>query len=370
MPEGSLSSEQDVEDFERGTAFLAASGGGPREMASGPLLDDLERGLEPRWIDLPSLADDALVACTFYSGSIAPDTFDTAEAEREAGVERITERLMVEATRQLEAYLGEEIDALIALEIGGVNTGLVVDAAANLGKPALDADYAGRAVPELPCITPVIGGESVLPLACVDFYGDVSIVAEAAGVAMAERLTKYLAVAAFGTVGCAGIPLRGEVVKRIAVPGTLSESLSIGRAIRQAREAGRDPVEAAVAAVPGARVLLRGAVADRKWENRDGYMWGEHVVEGGGTSLRIWFKNENLLSWLDGEPYVCSPDLIEVVDDESSEPRVNTDLAVGDRVAVLGLPRPAQLGTPEAIAALGPRHWGFDFDFQPIESLA
>ena len=125
-------------------------------------------------------------------------------------------------------------------------------------------------------------------------------------------------------------------------------------------------------AIPGVRVLFRGEVAERTWENRDGYMWGEHSIAGTGDysgRLKIWFKNENHLTWLDGEPYVTSPDVIEVVDDRTGEPRVNTDIEIGDRVAVLAVPRRPQFDTPEGIAALGPRHWGFDLDFRPLESF-
>jgi DUF917 family protein len=371
MPDGGLFSDQDVADFARGTDFLSASGGGTPLNAIALLREDLERGLELRWSELGELADDALVVSTFFSGTIAPEAWQTEAMEAECGVERGIERPLVTSVRELERHLGEEADALISVEIGGVNTGHTVDAAANLGKTLLDADYAGRAIPEAQCITPAIFGESIAPIAATDFYGDVTIVKQAANNTMAERLGKFIATASFGHVACAAIPLRGEVVKRIALPGTLSESLVIGRAIRLARDAGEDPVGAIGGAVPGVRVAFRGTIAERTWENRDGYMWGEHtlVTDGSSDRLRIWFKNENHISWLNGEPFVSSPDIIEVVDDRTGEPRVNTDLEVGDRVAVLVVPRRAQFDNPEGIAALGPRHWGFDLDFRPVESF-
>ena len=373
MPDGGLFTPQDVEDFARGTDFLSASGGAAPVESGERLRDDLERGVDLRWIDLSALEDDALVISTFYSGSIAPESFDTGDAERAAGVERTVLRPMVDAVRELEAYLGVDFAAVISVEIGGLNTGLALDAAANLAKPMLDADYAGRAIPEAQCVTPTIFGESIAPLACVDYYGDITIVKHAANNNMAERLGKFIAMTSFGVVGCAGIPLYGEVVKRIAVPGTLSESLAIGRAIREARESGGDAVEALAKRVPNSTILLRGRVADRIWENRDGYMWGEHVIEGengfAGKNLRVWFKNENHLSWMNGEPFVASPDIIEFVDDETGEPRVNTDLALGDRIAVVGVRRRPQFDNAQGLAALGPTHWGFDFDFQPIEKL-
>jgi DUF917 family protein len=373
MPDGGVVTRQDVEDFARGTDFLSASGGGAPVESTEQMLDDVERGVALNWVDLDSIADDDLVVSTFYSGSIAPESFDTTDVERAAGVERTVGRPVVEAVRELERYLGVEFGAVISVEIGGLNTGLALDAAANLGKPMLDADYAGRAIPEAQCVTPAMFGESIAPMACVDYYGDITIIHRAVNNTMAERLGKFVAISSFGTVGCAGIPLRGEIVKRIAVPGTLSESLQIGRAIREAREAGDDPVEALAERVPNTALLLRGRVADRSWENRDGYMWGEHLIEGengfAGKSLLVWFKNENHLSWLDNEPFVASPDIIEFVDSDTGEPRANTDLAVGDRIAVFGVRRRPQFDSPAGLAALGPAHWGFDFEFRPIEQL-
>jgi DUF917 family protein len=371
MPKGGLFSEQDIWDFARGTDFLSASGGGTPAEAAALLRDDLDRGLAIRWSDLGSLSDDALVVSTFFSGTIAPEAWTTESMEAECGVRREIERPLLTSVRELELHLGEEADAIISVEIGGVNTGHTADTAANLGKVLLDADYAGRAIPEAQCITPAIFGESIAPIAASDFYGDITIVKRAANNVMAERLGKFIATASFGHVACAAIPLRGATVKKIALPGTLTESLAIGRAIRTARDAGEDPVNAIAATLPGARIIIRGKIAARNWENREGYMWGEHefVSADSPDRLRVWFKNENHVSWLNDKPYISSPDIIEVVDDETGEPRVNTDLEIGDRVAVLAVPRRPQFDNPGGIAAMGPRHWGFDLDFTPVEAF-
>jgi DUF917 family protein len=372
MSDRGLLTVEDVEDFGRGTDFLSASGGGAPVEPAALLHEDLDRGLAIEWTDLSSLADDALVVSTFFSGSIAPETWDPAATTAAVGVEHVVQRPLVEAVKLLEAHLGRQADALISVEIGGWNTGHTVDAAANLGKTLLNADYAGRAIPEAQCVTPAMFGEAMAPFAAVDYYGDVTLVHRAANNTMAERLGKMIATASFGLVGCAAIPLRGNVVKRIAIPDTLSEALEIGRSIRLARAAGKDPVAAVIESVAGAALLFRGEIVGREWENRDGYMWGEHTIAGRhgyDGQLRIWFKNENHLSWLNGQPYVASPDVIEVVDNETGEPRVNTDLEIGQHVAVIGVRRRPQFEGPEGLAALGPRHWGFDLDFRPLESF-
>ena len=53
----------------------------------------------------------------------------------------------------------------------------------------------------------------------------------------------------------------------------------------------------------GGWVLFRGRIAKKEWESRDGYMYGTTTVEGEGDDegrvLRVWFKNENHVTWLD-----------------------------------------------------------------------
>ena len=360
-----------VEDFLRGANFLSASGGGDPAVERELLLDDLDRGLALEWSPLDETAEG--IYCTAcFSGSIAPEVFeDHPEAAELAPGERIR-RPMVEAISELEDYMGSPIAGVISIEIGAINTAAILDAAANLGKHLVDGDYAGRAIPELHATTPHVFGKEVLPWALVDQYGNRMVMRATASDAFAERIGKFVAQASFGLVGCALVPLPAAEAASILVPGTLTECVQLGRAIRVAREEGRDPVAAAAEATSG-WVLFRGTVAGREWENT-GYLEGFHDVAGEdehqGHTLRIWFKNENHLSWLDGEPYVCSPDLIEVCDAETGEPLVNTYVKEGDRIAVVGRRRREQFDSPAGLAALGPAHFGRpDVPFTPIEKL-
>jgi len=60
---------------------------------------------------------------------------------------------------------------------------------------------------------------------------------------------------------------------RMLVAGTLTECLELGRAIRVAREEGRDPVQAAADALSG-WVLFRGTLTRRERKDQEGYMVG------------------------------------------------------------------------------------------------
>jgi len=365
-----LHSHEDIDDFLCGADIMAVGGSGDPKVASGLLHDDLDRGLTVGWSPLDVTAG-GLYCTTCYCGSAAPESFGArAEADLLAPGGRLARPLQAAVT-ELEDYLGQPIAGLIPLETGGINAGGTIDAAANLGKVLVDGDYAGRAIPELTTTTPHLFGVAVLPWAFVDEFGNRLVMRQAASDEFAERLGKFLALGSFGTIGCALVPLTAQQVSEIYIPGTLSECLALGQAIRAAREQGGDPVAAAADALAG-WVLFRGTLTKREWKNT-GYLEGTHEITGegefAGQVLKIWFKNENHVSWLDGKPYVTSPDLIEVCDAATGEPLSNTYLTEGAQVAVVGRRRRDPFDSPRGLEVLGPRHFGFDIDFTPIETL-
>lgn len=367
-----LGDRTDIDDFLRGANFLSCCGGGDPAVQRELLYDDLDRGLTVGWVELDPNPE--VLSCTAcFSGSIAPDAFvePPEMAVLAPGKDRIR-RPLADAVLELERYLGREIGLLVSTEIGGINTGAILDAAANLGKPLADGDYAGRAIPELNATTPQVFGAPFLPWAFADQYGNRAVIRESASNAFAERLGKFLAQAVFGLIGSALVPVSAAEAGRMLVRGTMTECLELGRAIRLAREEGHDPVQAAADTL-GGWVLFRGTLTRREWKDSEGYMIGTHRISGeddhAGHELKIWFKNENHMSWLDGRPFVTSPDILEVCDAQTAEPQVNTYLSEGQGVAVVGRKRRDQFDTDAGVATLGPRHFGWDVDFTPIENL-
>ncbi len=176
------------------------------------------------------------------------------------------------------------------------------------------------------------------------------------------------ALAEYGAAAGAGV----EITTACVANGTRTIESDYDIALA-GPETARLAVAAEAEAVDGLWPLFRGTIAKRQWESREGYMWGEHLIAGGGDyaghEMRLWFKNENHVSWLDGAPYVAGPDVLEVIDPATGEPLVNSLMEEGQAVAVIGVRRCARFDTPEGITAPGPRHWGFDFDFTPIEEL-
>jgi len=156
----------------------------------------------------------------------------------------------------------------------------------------------------------------------------------------------------------------------LIVPDGVSRSLEIGRGIRRALETHQDPSKAAAEAMNG-WVLFKGKVIRKEWESREGYMFGTTTIQGSeansGHTLKVWFKNENHVTWLDGRSFVTSPDLISIMDAVNGEPYTNTFLEEGMDVAVVGAKADGKYRRPEGLALLAPRYFGFDLEYIPIE---
>ena len=369
---GQVNTAADVEDFLRGANFLSASGGGDPAVERVHLLGDVESGLDIGWTALEHFDDDAMLLCSCYSGSIAPESFDDpSERAERLGGGRIVDRPLVAAIGLLERHLGVRCAGLISVEIGAINCGAILDAAARLGLPLADADYSGRAIPELHATALDLYDKDVLPFALADRFGNEVVVTASPSHAWTERISKHLALSSLGIIGCAFAALPASEVRAIAVPETMSEVLRLGRAIREARERGADAVTAAADTIDG-WVLFRGTVVGRDWQNT-GYMEGRHTLQGSGDfsghTLEVWFRNENHVSWLDGEAWVASPDLIEFCDPQTAEPLVNTYLELEQEIAVVGRRRRDAFDSDGGLATLGPRHFGFEIEFRGIEEL-
>ncbi|KUK02421.1 MAG: Uncharacterized protein XD58_1406, partial [Thermotoga sp. 50_1627] len=252
----------------------------------------------------------------------------------------------------------------------GANTPAAVTAASELGLTVVDGDFTGRAIPEIVQITPHLHGKDACPIASFDQWGNVCYIDKAISPAMAERIGKYLSAAAFGIAGQAGYLMPTSEMRTILVRNTLTECLEVGRLIRTERQKGGSPVEKLVSKLNG-KLLFVGTVTGKHWEDRDGYYWGYHEVTGAsnfrGHSFKIWFKNENHVSWFDNKPYVTSPDMLIVVTYPDCEPLYNPDIEKGMTVAVIGVPARKEFLCEKGLQVLGPRHFGFEFDYTPFE---
>ena len=364
-------SQQDCVDLCFGAALLGTGGGGSRELGLALLERALAQGMAIRLVSADEIGDDALVVTPSFVGSIAP-------GDNEVRVTRALDQCLLASDgpllaglRLLEGHIGRRVTAVLAVEMGGLNTALAGVLAAGAGVPFVDGDTVGRAKPELEIGSYSLQGIGLAPMSLCDPWGNRMLVQQTADNRSAERIARSLAVLGGCTI-TVRCPMSGAEMRRMIVGGTVSKAMFMGRAARQARARGQHPVNAVIRASEGIR-LFEGVLSRLVLEDRDGFLWADCWLEGSGRDkgheLRIWAKNENEISWLDEQPFVTTPDLLCAIETDTGQPVVNTRLREGLHITVFGVPSHRMWRTPEGLALAGPAHFGFAIPYRPLEEL-
>lgn len=354
-----------IADTLYGCTILGTGGGGDPARGLALVKVEIDAGRRFLLIDLDELDDNALACSPYFTGSTAP-----VPPEREARFARLPRAPEPEAylaMRALEDHLGEKMAATVSIEYGGLNTAVAMATAARAGIPFVDADAAGRAVPDLQFSTYYVRGLPIFPLGLATRFGETAVLPKVVDDFRAEDMVRALAVVSGGMIATADHPTRARDLKAGAViKGALSYARAVGRARREAQEAGRDALPAILEAGRGSLMFEGALTADPKWEDRDGFVFGEMAIAGAGrysgSAYRVWFKNENLIAWRDGQVDVTAPDLICVLERETARPVNNPYVKKGTEVAVLAFPAPKEWLTPRGLEILVPRFFGFDFE--------
>lgn len=356
---------EDLDDLSLGAVFLATGGGGDPYVPQMITAEALKTHGPATLIAPEDLADDAHVVT--IGGVGAP----TVSLEMLPSID--------DATRTLEAYeahVGRKVDAVVSFEIGGGNSLIPIMAAAGRGIPVVDGDGMGRALPEAQMMTYAIAGVCPSPAVAYDYAGNVTTFTTG-DTPTYERHIRALSMASGGMLTTAEHPMTGAELKPAIIPGTVSFSIELGRALRENR--GRaDQLLPALQSVfedsvyGECRMLFAGKVADKATRIVGGYDIGEATLtpfgdEGGAFTIDI--KNEYLVARHNGKVVATVPDLIVIVDYETGTPINAERLRYGQRVAVFAVGCPAFFRTERALKAVAPRAFGFDMDYVPLEDI-
>lgn len=357
----------EVKDILVGCTILGTGGGGDLNKGLRMVDEDFKNNLEYKLISLEEIKDEALFTSPYFCGSIG----ENGAEDDYNKYTKIKQSPTVVAVEALEKHFREEFSGMVSIEYGGLNTAVAMSTAAKLNKFIVDADAAGRAVPDLQFSTFYINERPIAPLAVADDIGDVAVFMEVVDDFRAEELVRSLSVVSGGMVGMTDHPIRGKDLKNSVIPGALSYAQSVGKAQREAVENGKDPINKILQAAKG-YLLFKGSVErDTEWENKDGFTLGTIKIKGEneftGQHFKIWFKNENIICWRDEEALVTVPDLICVVETDSGYPINNPFCKKDMKVSVLGFEAPSVWRTERGLSILNPHFFGFDVPYVPIE---
>ncbi len=354
-----LLGEADLEDLATGAAVLGTGGGGNPYV--GKLL--AQRAIREygpvTLVGVDEVADDALIVPTAMMG--AP----TVSVEK---LPRGDE--LVRAFKTLEEHLGRSITHTVSIEAGGMNSTTPLTVASQLGIPLVDADLMGRAFPELQMVTPTLFGISATPMVIADEKGN-TVLLTTIDNRWTERLARSITIDMGATAMIALYVLTGSELKKSAVPGTIGLAQELGRTIRRSRSAHGDPVTEITERLSGYRIF-EGKIVDVQRRTEAGFARGEArligLAEDADASLVLRFQNEYLAAVRDDGEVVCSvPDLIIVLGSETGAPITTDELRYGFRVTVIAAPCDAKWRSDAGLTLVGPRYFGYDIDYVPVE---
>ena len=357
--------KQEIIDILYGCTIVGTGGGGDLDLGLRTMQEDFDQGRELYMADLSEVPDDAYVAVPYMCGS--PASLEGGGDEF-AHLPQLGYPESLLAFRTLEDYFGQKFYGAVSTELGGANTAYALHAACQLGVPIVDADPAGRSVPELQHSTFYVKDIPMAPIALATQFGDAMIVKEIVNDMRAEDIVRAVAIASGNKVGVADHAITGKQLRGAIIPGALSYTLKLGEALRKAKENGEDVAEKVVEAGEG-KILFKGIVKDWKVEETGGFIYGDTTMDGigqyEGHEYKVWYKNEHLVSYLDGKVDVSAPDLICIVDKDGM-PVTNPHYENGMELTVFVLPAPEIWKTERGLAVFGPRSFGFDFDYVPF----
>ena len=354
-----------LEDLALGSVFLATGGGGdpyvPRLIAE----QAIKQFGPVELIDPCELDDDAYVVTI---GSVGAPT---VSLELLPSIE--------DAAKTLEAFekhIERTVDAVASFEIGGGNSLIPIVAAAGRGLPVLDGDGMGRALPEAQMMSYAIAGVKPTPAVAYDYAGNV-VTFSTNSTEVYERHIRSLAMAAGGMITTAEHPMSGRELKESIIPGTLSFSIKLGQTLRENRGLATDmlaPLQALFKdSIYGeCRLIYTGKVIDKATRIIGGYDIGEATIESferSDSPLKVSIKNEYLLAKKAEKVVASVPDLIVIVDFETSAPINAERLRYGQRVAVFAVGCPQFYRSEKALKVVSPRCFGFDRDYVALEDI-
>jgi DUF917 family protein len=342
----------------RGCAVLGAGGGGDTYLGLLQALQATEDYGPVSLVDLDELPDDDLI---MPCGGIGAPTVSIEKIESGDEGDRLR--------HYLEDLTGRRVAALMAGEIGGGNGLIPVTWAARLGLPVADADGMGRAFPEVNQVTMHLAGISPSPAVMTDERGNMLVLRTVSGHWM-ERMERAAAVEFGGAASSTEYALTATQARTATIRDSVSLAIRIGEAVGRAEG---DPVVAMIAEL-GACQLIAGKIGDVERRTTSGFAAGSVIVEGLGQDtcrlVRLELQNENLVALERGRVLASVPDLITVLDSETADAIGTERIAYGQRVTVIAFACAPIWRTEPGLALTGPRAFGYDFDYSPVEELA
>jgi DUF917 family protein len=359
--------KQNIGALLEGLAILGTGGGGNPEWGRVILENDLEKGRAVQLVNPEDVPDDAMVA----SGGIMGSVKVLDKIKPEDLIYRWEKRFELTEAFKLQAEtIGKKIDYIVAFEMGGLNTPVMLSLGARTGIPIIDGDGLGRAAPETHMISFIGYGVSLTPMPLVDALGNSVVVRHGVDNTFADMLGRWMVTRGGGMGANSHYPMSGKKLKETVIPNTITGALHLGEAVLKTRQNNGDPVAVVARLVCGQHVHTGTVqkIEEKEWE---GFYFLNAQLSGGAELV---IKNEYMALFINDQPVTVFPDFILGLDPKTGRGLMSADLKLGDEMALVVCPCHPRLrgalNSPEGQHAFSPVRFGQpNLAYRPVEEL-
>lgn len=346
---------ENIDDLSIGCAILGSGGGGEADIPCMMAKVQMEKSGPVSLMSYSELQPDHIVMAIGFIG--AP----SADAEKLPSGKEF--EYMFDYVKK---SLNKKISVLMPYEIGGGNGVSPVIEAARFGMPLLDADMMGRAYPEAQMTSYSMFGDSYLkPGFITDCLGNTTVI-YASNVATLEKIGRQICIAMGSTAASGFFPLDVDMVHKCTIPKSISKAISLGKAVRESRVKGVDPINAILNVCKGIKIGA-GKITDIDRSIDKGFLYGSVIIQNKNDRMELEFKNEYLIAKCNDKIIATTPDILTLLEQETGTPIESQRLEYGLKVNLIALPSPTLWTTSEGLRLVGPRNFGYEIDYKPIK---
>lgn len=343
----------DLDNLALGSAILGSGGGGDPAYDLMIARHGMEKYGDVKLLKTSELADDDLIVPMGFMGAPL------------VGIEKLPSG--IEFSRiltSLEKYAGKKASVLMPFEVGGGNAFAPFAVAAQLGLPVLDADMIGRAFPELQMCSCYLKGIPAVPAFLSDSFGNTVIIENGNSFDL-ERIARKVTVAMGSCSALVMHVMTGAQARNSVVSGSLSHAVNIGEEMSQSCANGVDPLQPLLKLTSGV-CLGAGNIVDIDQVISDGFLKGKVTIRNEKETYEVFYRNEYLAVTSGGQYTASTPDILMLIEQQTGVPLTSESLQYGIKVNIIALPAPKIWQTLQGLQLVGPRSFGYDFDYHPV----
>jgi uncharacterized protein len=341
----------DIHNIALGATLLGSGGGGDTEHEEMLCQELISTHGNIPLITLDELDGDDLVVPIAFMGAPL------------VGIEKLPSGKEAQAlVNEIENYYGKKVRAFIPAEIGGSNAIVPFISAAACSLCVADADMIGRAFPNLQMNVGTLAGCSCSPAFIADNFAN-TIILQLSSVGLLERYARAL-TASMGSSSCiAFYVMSASMAKQVCITGSISLTLSIGKELSLKRGGSTGLT------FQDSILIGSGVIIDIEQEMRGGFLNGKIKIQGDDALYTIDFQNEYLVVFEGSIPRAMTPDILALIEMETSLPLSVERVRYGLEVAIFSYTAPGIWKTAEGLDLVGPQAFGYSFRHQDHSNL-